>query len=117
MASALSQSQGLVSRDGMIGGGALNDRNGAACRTVEDVAKVLDVIAGYDPADDLTVYSVGRVPKEGYASYARATSLKGIRIGVLREYMDKRLFTRPIMRPSISSNEPLAIFASWRYHR
>ncbi|HYT54899.1 MAG TPA: amidase family protein [Verrucomicrobiae bacterium] len=90
----LSQSQGLVSRDGMIGGGPLNDRNGAACRTVEDVAKVLDVIAGYDPADDLTVHSVGRVPKEGYASFARATSLKGIRIGVLREYMDKRLFTQ-----------------------
>jgi amidase len=89
----LSQSQGLVSRDGMIGGGPLNDRNGAACRTVEDVAKVLGVIAGYDPADDLTVHSLGRVPKEGYASYARATSLKGIRIGVLREYMDKRLFT------------------------
>jgi amidase len=90
----LSQSQGLVSRDGMIGGGPLNDRNGAACRTVEDVAKVLDVIAGYDPADDLTVNSIGRIPKEGYASFARATSLNGIRIGVLREYMDKRLFTQ-----------------------
>jgi Asp-tRNA(Asn)/Glu-tRNA(Gln) amidotransferase A subunit family amidase len=90
----LSQSQGLVSRDGMIGGGPLNDRNGAACRTVEDVAKVLDVIAGYDPADDLTVHSIGRVPKEGYASFSRATSLKGIRIGVLREYMDKKLFTQ-----------------------
>jgi hypothetical protein len=90
----LSQSQGLVSRDGMIGGGGLNDRNGAACRTVEDVAKVLDVIAGYDPADDLTVHSVGRVPKEGYASFARATSLKGIRIRVLLEYMDKRLLTQ-----------------------
>jgi Asp-tRNA(Asn)/Glu-tRNA(Gln) amidotransferase A subunit family amidase len=90
----LSQSQGLVSRDGMIGGGPLNDRNGAACRTVEDVARVLDVIAGYDPADDLTVHSVGRIPKEGYASFARETSLNGIRIGVLREYMDKRLFTQ-----------------------
>ncbi|MBM4259849.1 MAG: amidase [Deltaproteobacteria bacterium] len=90
----LSQSQGLVSREGMIGGGPLNDRNGAACRTVEDVAKVLDVIAGYDPADDLTVYSIGRMPKTGYASFAKETSLKGIRIGVLREYMDKRLFTQ-----------------------
>ena len=90
----LSQSQGLVSRDGMIGGGGLNDRNGAACRTVEDVARVLDVIAGYDKADDLTVYSVGRMPKEGYASFARQSSLKGIRIGVIREYMDKRLFTQ-----------------------
>src|SRR5215469_11693840 len=90
----LSQTQGLVSRDGMIGGGGLNDRNGAACRTVEDVARVLDVIAGYDPADDLTAYSVGRVPREGYAGFAREASLAGIRIGVVREYMDKLLFTK-----------------------
>jgi amidase len=90
----LSQSQGLVSRDGMIGGGTLSDRNGAACRTVEDVAKVLNVIAGYDKADDLTVYSIGRTPKEGYPSFAKETSLKGIRIGVVREYMDKSLFTQ-----------------------
>ena len=54
---------------------------------------MLDVI-GYDPADDLTVHSVGRIPKEGYASFARETSLNGIRIGVLREYMDRRLFTQ-----------------------
>jgi Asp-tRNA(Asn)/Glu-tRNA(Gln) amidotransferase A subunit family amidase len=90
----LSQSQGLVSRDGMIGGGGLSDRNGATCRTVEDVARVLDVIAGYDPADDFTVYGIGRTPKEGYLSFARETGLKGIRIGVVREYMDKALFTQ-----------------------
>jgi amidase len=90
----LSKSQGLVSRDGMIGGGGLSDRNGAACRTVEDVARVLEVIAGYDQADDLTVYSVGRIPKEGYASFARETNLKVIRIGVVREFMDKGLFTQ-----------------------
>jgi Asp-tRNA(Asn)/Glu-tRNA(Gln) amidotransferase A subunit family amidase len=33
------------------------------------------------------------VPKEGYASFSRQGDLKGIRIGVLREYMDKRQFT------------------------
>jgi len=90
----LSQSQSLVSRNGMIGGGGLNDRNGATCRTVEDVAKVLNVIAGYDPLDDFTVYSIGRIPKEGYPSFAKETSLKGITIGVAREYMDKSLFTK-----------------------
>src|SRR6266700_4185212 len=90
----LSQTQGLVSRDGMIGGGGLNDRNGAACRTVEDVARVLDVIAGYDPADDLTVHSLGRMPKEGYAGFVRETNLNGFKIGVVREYMDKSLFTQ-----------------------
>jgi amidase len=90
----LSQSQGLVSRDGMIGGGGLSDRNGATCRTVEDVARVMDVIAGYDEADDFTVYSIGRIPKEGYLSFAKETSLKGVTIGVVREYMDKSLFTQ-----------------------
>src|SRR5204862_8291407 len=45
-------------------------------------------------ADDLTGHSVGRIAKEVYASFARETSLNGIRIGVLREYMDKRLFTQ-----------------------
>src|SRR5262249_41445423 len=55
---------------------------------------VYDVIAGYDPADDLTVYSVGRMPKDGYAAAAQATSLKGVTIGVVREYMDKSLFTQ-----------------------
>ncbi len=90
----LSQSQGLISRDGEIGAGPLGDRTGAGCRTVEDVAKVLNVIAGYDKADDLTVYSIGRTPKEGYPAFAKETSLKGIRIGVVREYMDKRLFTQ-----------------------
>jgi Asp-tRNA(Asn)/Glu-tRNA(Gln) amidotransferase A subunit family amidase len=77
----------------MIGAGPLADRVGPACRTVEDAARVLDVIAGYDPEDDLTAYSFGRVPREGYASSSKATDLKGVRIGVLREYMDKRLFT------------------------
>jgi amidase len=90
----LSPSQGLVSRDGMIGAGPLTDRVGPACRTVGDTARVLDVIAGYDPTDDLTVYSIGRVPKEGYTSFSKQTDLKGMRIGVLREYMDKRLFTQ-----------------------
>jgi amidase len=42
----------------------------------------------------LTVYSIGRVPKEGYTSFSKQTDLKGMRIGVLREYMDKRLFTQ-----------------------
>jgi Asp-tRNA(Asn)/Glu-tRNA(Gln) amidotransferase A subunit family amidase len=90
----LSPSQGLVSRDGMIGAGPLGDRVGPACRTVEDTARVLDVIAGYDEADDLTVYSIGKIPTDGYAKFARESDLKGIRIGVLREYMDKSLFTQ-----------------------
>jgi Asp-tRNA(Asn)/Glu-tRNA(Gln) amidotransferase A subunit family amidase len=89
----ISPSQGLVSRDGMIGAGPLSDRIGPTCRTVEDAARVLEIIAGYDPADELTAYSVGRVPADGYASVCNEADLSGLRIGVLREYMDKQQFT------------------------
>jgi Asp-tRNA(Asn)/Glu-tRNA(Gln) amidotransferase A subunit family amidase len=88
----ISPTQELVSRDGMIQPG-INTRVGPICRTVEDAAKVLQVIAGYDPKDELTVFSVGRLPPEPYNAYARELQLDGLTIGVVREYMDKSLFT------------------------
>jgi amidase len=90
----LSPSQGLVSRDGLLSVQGINDRGGPMCRTVEDVARVLDVIAGYDPADELTAYSIGRTASPSYQSFTGQENLNGIRIGVLREYMDKTLFTQ-----------------------
>src|SRR5205085_12094173 len=59
----------LVSHDGMIGAG-INMRTGPICRTVADAAKVLDVIAGYDPKDPVTVHSVSRKPAQPYSSAA-----------------------------------------------
>ncbi len=88
----IAPTQELVSRDGMIGAG-LNTRVGPITRTVEDSARILDVIAGYDPLDELTVFSLGRMPPRPYASYVGEKSLRGVRIGVVREYMDKSLFT------------------------
>ena len=61
---------------------------------MQDAAKVLDVYAGYDPKDELTVFSVGRKPQQPYASFAAARRLDGVRIGVLREYMRRKLFTK-----------------------
>jgi amidase len=87
----LAPTQELVSRNGMYGAG-YNTRTGPICRTVKDAAKVLDVIAGYDPLDELTVFSVGRLPATPYASFAGTARLDGVRIGVLREYMDRSLF-------------------------
>ncbi len=87
----LAATQELVSRDGMIGA-ALNTRVGPLCRTVKDVARVLEVIAGYDPKDELTAFSVGRLPSEPYRSFANERTLSGIRIGVIREHMNKKLF-------------------------
>jgi len=89
----ISPTQELVSRDGMIQQG-INTRVGPICRTVADAAKILDVIAGYDSKDELTAFSVGRMPPEPYASYAVPQRLDGLRIGVVREYMDKAAFTK-----------------------
>jgi amidase len=87
----IAATQELVSQAGMEGHG-FNHRVGPICHHVEDAARVLDVIAGYDPKDELTAFSVGRKPAQPYYTYANAKRLDGIRIGVVREFMDKDLF-------------------------
>jgi amidase len=86
----IAPTQELVSRDGMLASG-INTRVGPLCRTVKDAARVLEVIAGYDPKDELTAFSVGRLPAEPYRSFANDKTLNGIRIGVIREHMDKKV--------------------------
>ncbi len=78
-------SAGLVSRGGVYGCwpeifGSL----GPMARTVADLAKLLDVMVGYDPEDPITARGVGRVP-ETFTKYLDKDGLKGIRLGVLRE--------------------------------
>lgn len=87
----LAPTQELVSRDGMFSAG-YNTRTGPICRTVKDAARVLDAIAGYDPKDELTAFSSGRLPASPYQSFASEKRLDGLRIGVIREYMDRSLF-------------------------
>jgi len=82
----------LVSAEGMIQQG-LNTRVGPMCRTVQDAARILNAYAGYDPADELTAFSRQRKPPRAYPYSAGKKTLKGFRIGVVREYMDKDLFT------------------------
>ena len=88
----LAPTQELVSRDGMMGAGLVM-RVGPICRTVEDTAKIFDAYAGYDPKDELTVFSIDRKPTQPYASFSGAGRLDGLRIGVLREYMRPSLLT------------------------
>ena len=71
----LAPTKELVSTDGMIGAG-LNMRVGPMCRTVQDVARILDVIAGYDPRDEMTVFSIGRKPAQSYLSSAAVQKLE-----------------------------------------
>ena len=88
----LAPTRELVSADGMIQRG-ITTRVGPICKTVEDIAKVLDAYAGFDPKDELTAFSTGRTPAEGYDAAPRRGRLDGYRIGVVREYMNKSLFT------------------------
>ena len=89
----LAPTRELVSADGMMQRG-ITTRVGPICRTVEDVARILDAYAGFDPKDELTAFSVGRTPDEPYQSFARGGRLDGVRIGVVREYMDPDLFSQ-----------------------
>jgi len=89
----LAPTEELVSRKGMMGAG-LSMRTGPICRSVPDAARILDVIAGYDPKDELTAFSVGRKPTKPYLDSAAVRRLDGLRIGVIREYMSKKLFSK-----------------------
>ncbi|MEX2182679.1 MAG: amidase family protein, partial [Gemmatimonadaceae bacterium] len=77
----------LVSRHGMMPANPTQDTMGPMTRTVADAARVLDVIAGYDPNDPLTAESVGRIPAS-YTAGLRADALHGARLGVLRRARD-----------------------------
>ena len=79
----------LVSRYGMMPANPANDTLGPMTRTVKDAAILLDVLAGYDPNDPLTAYSVGHVPAS-YTELLEKDGLKGARIGVIREPMDPK---------------------------
>jgi Asp-tRNA(Asn)/Glu-tRNA(Gln) amidotransferase A subunit family amidase len=78
-------SAGLVSRGGVYGGwpevfGSL----GPMARTVKDLARLLDVMVGYDPEDPLTARGVGHVP-DSFIQFLDKDGLKGMRLGILRE--------------------------------
>lgn len=78
---------GLTSRDGIIPLYIGNDVGGPMARTVEDAARLLDVVSGYDPADPITKLSQGQMPKS-YTAFLDKNGLRGARIAVFRRYVD-----------------------------
>jgi Asp-tRNA(Asn)/Glu-tRNA(Gln) amidotransferase A subunit family amidase len=78
---------GLVSRSGVYAGWpSINGSLGPMARTVTDLAKLLDVMAGYDPDDPLTARGVGRI-RETFTKALDRNGLRGKRIGILRQSM------------------------------
>jgi Asp-tRNA(Asn)/Glu-tRNA(Gln) amidotransferase A subunit family amidase len=80
---------GLVSRDGIVPYSFTQDTAGPITRTVEDAARVLDVIAGYDSSDPITAWSVGRGPKS-FRESLKLNGLQGKRIGILKSFFGDR---------------------------
>ena len=82
---------------GAIGAEIYNDRAGIHCRSVADAVQVLDALKDpvngyYDPRDIFTTVPRSSLPAQPYArAVAEGTpgALKGMRIGIIREFMVK----------------------------
>lgn len=77
---------GLVSRSGVIAMTSSTDVIGPLTNTVEDAALVLNVLAGKDELDSTTVAR----DEQGYVLDG-TESLRGKKVGVIKEYMDEGL--------------------------
>jgi Asp-tRNA(Asn)/Glu-tRNA(Gln) amidotransferase A subunit family amidase len=99
---------------GAIGADIYCDRSGIHCRKIADCAKVLDALKDsertpgsgyYDPRDVYTTVPRSSVLSTPYAGHAKpADTLKGMRIGVIRESM--------AYPPGNRSEEPIATAAA-----
>ncbi len=76
----LTPTYGLVSRFGLIDYANSLDKIGPIGKTVEDVALMLSIIAGYDEKDSTSL-------PEKRKSY-KISSIKGVKIGVPKEYFE-----------------------------
>jgi amidase len=82
----LKTTMGLVSRDGVIPLALSFDTVGPMARHVYDVAAMLSVIAGVDPADAVTKTGEGRSAAD-YTQSLKVDALKGARIGIARDFL------------------------------
>ncbi|MBP0620565.1 amidase family protein [Cupriavidus consociatus] len=91
----LRPTMGLISRTGLVPCGLTQDTIGPITRTVADTARLLDVIAGHDPADPVTSEGAPHMPAS-YAASLDRDGLKGARIGILRHFFGDQEVHRPV---------------------
>lgn len=82
----LKTTHGLLSRDGVVPLALTFDTVGPMARSISDLAVVLGVMTGIDPADPSTQKSEGIFEKD-YTQFLDADALQGARIGVARVFM------------------------------
>jgi len=83
--SGLTPTYGLVSRYGLIDYANSLDKIGPMGKTVDDVALMLSVIAGYDQMDQTSIEK----KQEDYTKYLKDANLKGMKIGLPEEYFSE----------------------------
>jgi amidase len=84
---AIAPTRGLVSRHGSWPANLLRERFAPVCRHVEDVARVLDAVRGFDAKDPITATQIGYEPSAPLYTFARERTLAGKRLGIIREFM------------------------------
>jgi len=82
----LKPTYGRVSRYGMIAFASSLDQGGLITQSAEDAALLLSAMAGFDPRDSTSV----ELPVPDYSASLKSP-LKGLKIGVLKEYFEKGL--------------------------
>ncbi|HEY8265538.1 MAG TPA: Asp-tRNA(Asn)/Glu-tRNA(Gln) amidotransferase subunit GatA [Steroidobacteraceae bacterium] len=92
--SGLRPTYGLVSRYGLVAFASSLDQAGPIARTAADLAAMLDVMAGFDERDSTSVQR----QKE---KYSLDLDLKGLRIGLPREYFGEGL--EPAVRAAVDA--------------
>ena len=90
---------GLVSRSGIIPIAHSQDTAGPMCRTVADAAALLTVLAGADPNDPIT--SQATSAKKDYTQFLQKDGLKGMRIGVGRQYFGRNTKVDKLIEPHL----------------
>ncbi|TCB60254.1 Asp-tRNA(Asn)/Glu-tRNA(Gln) amidotransferase subunit GatA [Acinetobacter terrae] len=80
----LKPTYGRVSRFGMIAYASSLDQGGPMARSAEDCAYLMNVMAGHDDRDSTSV----NVAADDYVANLNATSVKGLRIGIPKQYFN-----------------------------
>lgn len=93
----LKTTQGLISRRGVIPLAPSLDTVGPMAWTVEDCAILLEVLAGYDPADPASLQS----PRVAYRRGLRR-SLAGMRVGFVLHFHERDVPATPEMTGAIA---------------
>jgi aspartyl-tRNA(Asn)/glutamyl-tRNA(Gln) amidotransferase subunit A len=99
----LKPTYGVVSRYGLVAFASSLDQAGPMAKTVEDLALMMNVMAGHDPRDSTSLER----PAEDYGRHL-SLALEGLRIGLPKEYFGEGL--EPGVRRAV--DEAVRWFAS-----